>query len=99
MAKRALRKPITGQSDKVFPITYDHLLARWDALVLRMGWEGNGVTLKALRRSAARYLHVDCGMPLDMVRAYLRHEDIETTLGYLRLTGGYGTEEMRRFLK
>ncbi|MBK3400406.1 tyrosine-type recombinase/integrase [Methylobacterium ajmalii] len=55
-------------------------------------------TLKALRRSAARHLHVTKGMPLDMVRQYLRHEDIETTMGYLRLTGGYGTEEMRKWL-
>lgn len=55
-------------------------------------------TLKALRRSAARYLAVERNMPLDVVREYLRHEDIETTMGYLRLTGGYNTEEMRRWL-
>lgn len=81
-----------------FPLTYDELVKGWNALREAMGWP-EGATLKALRRSAARYLHVDCGMPLDMVRSYLRHEDIATTMGYLRLTGGYGTEEMRRFLK
>lgn len=86
-------------SEPVFPITYDRLKARWSALREAMQWTGNGVTLKALRRSAARYLHVDCGMPIDVVRHYLRHEDVETTMGYLRLTGGYGTEEMRRYLK
>lgn len=80
------------------PLTYEELLAAWDALKEAMGWPKEA-TLKALRRSAARYLHVDCGMPLDMVRQYLRHEDIKTTMGYLRLTGGYGTEEMRRYLK
>lgn len=84
---------------KLCPTSYDTLKRTWNQLRDAMGWEGNGVTLKALRRSAARYLHVDCGMPLDMVRHYLRHEDLETTLGYLRLTGGYGTEEMRRYLK
>lgn len=78
----------------------DYMLLRsnWEMLKDAMGWPDTA-TLKALRRSAARYLHVDCGMPIDMVRHYLRHENIETTMGYLRLTGGYGTEEMRRFLK
>lgn len=83
----------------VFPIEYRQLQGRWANLAAKMGWDADTATLKALRRSAARYLHVDCGMPIDMVRHYLRHENIETTMGYLRLTGGYGTEEMRRFLK
>lgn len=55
-------------------------------------------TLKALRRTAARHLHIECGMPLDMVREYLRHENIETTQGYLRLTGGYAAQDMEKFL-
>ena len=42
-------------------------------------------TLKALRRSAARYLTVG-GMPLDILRQYLRHNSVATTMGYLRLT-------------
>lgn len=84
----------------VFDTTYDVLNAVWQEVRKHFGWQDDPTaTLKALRRSAARYLHVDCGMPLDMVRQYLRHESINTTLEYLRLTGGYGTEEMRRFLK
>lgn len=55
-------------------------------------------TLKALRRTAARHLHIDCKMPLDMVREYLRHENVETTQGYLKLVGGYSTGEMEKFL-
>lgn len=82
---------------RVFLLGYDELLAVWNHLRERQGWP-EGATLKALRRSAARHLHITKGMPLDMVRQYLRHEDIETTLGYLRLTGGYGTEEMRKWL-
>lgn len=83
---------------KPFDITYEQLEGLWRKLRTAMGWP-EAATLKALRRSAARYLHVDCGMPLHMVQQYLRHENMETTLGYLRLTGGYGTEEMRRYLK
>jgi hypothetical protein len=33
---------------------------------------------------------------MDMVRDSLRHEDIKTAQGYLRLTGGYNDAEMRR---
>lgn len=80
-------------------LSYEKLLAIWDAVRKEYGWQDNPTaTLKALRRSAARHLHITKGMPLDMVRQYLRHEDIETTMGYLRLTGGYGTEEMRKWL-
>lgn len=98
MDRRFKHETTYGGSAPPFPLTYEELLAAWDILKAAMGWPKEA-TLKALRRSAARYLHVDCGMPLDMVRQYLRHEDIKTTMGYLRLTGGYGTEEMRRYLK
>jgi integrase len=91
--------PWNEQGQPFILATYDQLEAAWNALRTLMGWTGNGVTMKALRRSAARHLHADCGMPLDMVRQYLRHESINTTMEYLRLTGGYGTEEMRRYLK
>jgi len=71
----------------------------WEKCRAYLGASDNPTaTLKALRRSAARYLHITKGMPLDMVREYLRHEDIETTQGYLRLTGGYGEAEMRKWL-
>lgn len=82
----------------IFGLTYKELEAAWGQLRAHMGWPPEA-TLKALRRSAARYLHVDCGMPLDLVRCYLRHEKIETTLGYLRLTGGYSDAEFRKYLK
>lgn len=55
-------------------------------------------TLKAFRRVSARRLHTAKAMPLDLVRHYLRHENIETTMGYLRLTGGYSTDEFARYL-
>lgn len=88
------------RSRKVFKTDYDELQTCWDYVRTYWRWKDDPTaTLKALRRSAARYLHVDCGMPLHMVQQYLRHESMDTTLEYLRLTGGYGTEEMRRYLK
>lgn len=79
---------------------YEQYQQQWDHVREHFGWKDDPTaTLKALRRSAARYLHVDCNMPLHMVQQYLRHESMDTTLEYLRLTGGYGTEEMRRYLK
>lgn len=82
----------------IVPVRYDGLYAAWRLLKTAMGWPDTA-TMKALRRSAARYLHTEMGLPLDMVRHYLRHESINTTMMYLHLTGGYGTDEMRRFLK
>lgn len=60
--------------------------------------EHPGATLKALRRSAARRLSI-AGMPTEVLRYYLRHERIATTEGYLRLVGGYSTEEMRKWVR
>jgi integrase len=89
---------LRGHSTRLLTINYDRLCTRWQDLREAMDWPENA-TMKALRRSAARHLHVDFGMPLDMVRQYLRHENINTTMMYLHLTGGYGADEMRRFLK
>jgi integrase len=85
--------------DMPFDLSYDTLLGYWDECRKLLGVQDvPTATLKSLRRNAARYLHADLGMPLDMVRQYLRHEDIETTMGYLKLVGGYRTNEMRRYL-
>ena len=84
---------------RLFPVTYTQLADLWDECRKHLGEEGNPTaTLKALRRSAARNLHATKGMPLDLVRHYLRHEDVKTTMSYLRLTGGYKTEELLQWL-
>jgi hypothetical protein len=85
---------------KFIESTYEELRVGWEAVRERFGWRDDPTaTLKALRRTAAYHLHVEQGMPLAMVQRYLRHRAMSTTLAYLELTGGYGTEEMRRYLK
>jgi integrase len=84
----------------VFPITYTELNGVWQICRTHLAEQDNPLaTLKALRRSAARYLHVTKGMPILLVRDYLRHSDVETTMEYLRLTGGINDAEYRRYLK
>lgn len=79
-------------------VNYYQLKRKWATVRKQMGIEHPGATLKAFRRGAARQLTVG-GMPLDMLRQYLRHESVRTTMGYLRLVGGYDKDEMRKFLK
>jgi integrase len=89
----------SGWGHVPFAIHLRALQRMWDDCKAILGeTEDHTCTLKALRRNAARHLHSDLGMPLDMVRQYLRHTDIDTTMGYLHLTGGYRTNEMRRYL-
>lgn len=100
-------QPIQG-ADLVFMLctsagwvwpSYDQLEAMWGHCRAFLGVSNvPTATLKALRRTAARHLHIELGMPLDMVREYLRHENVETTQGYLKLVGGYSTGEMEKFL-
>lgn len=83
---------------RLFPVTYQHLGRLWRGCLLLIGARGNKMaTLKALRRSAARNLTTN-GMPTAMLQHYLRHESIRTTEGYLRLTGGYHSDELARWL-
>lgn len=83
---------------QLFPYTYFEIARAWARIRKWLG-EGPGTTatLKALRRSSARTLHVDKGMPLDLVRKYLGHENIKTTMGYLHVTGGYSDDQFRRW--
>lgn len=92
------QKGAAGEQMFVFPIKYDYLHEAWDKARAYLGEEGNPMaTLKALRRTAARHLTVN-GMPTEMVRAYFRHSNIKTTMGYLHLVGGYNVNEQRKFL-
>lgn len=85
-------------SDIVFPIEYRALRAQWQIARTYLGYgDVPTATLKALRRSFARRAHLK-GMPADVLRQYLRHGSLRTTMGYLHLVGGYSHEEMRRWL-
>lgn len=99
LALRKERVRPTSDAEPVFKCHYLTLREAWNECRVFLGAEANPLaTLKALRRSAARYLHIGKGMPLDMLRGYLRHSDIKTTQGYLKLVGGYADEEMRKWL-
>lgn len=91
--------PDAQPDDRLFPVSYFQISDRWRRYRYIIGVQHiEGATLKAFRRVSARNLHAIDGMPLDLVRQYLRHENIRTTMGYLRLTGGYNTEEFARWL-
>lgn len=88
-----------GVDVPMFPLSYTTLGEIWRRVRAALGITDKGATLKAFRRSAARQLHAQQGMPLDILRQYLRHGDVQTTMGYLKLTGGYSEEETRRWLR
>lgn len=97
-----LQRRLAARADEgsglVFPISYGRLRTLWQQCRAFLGVVDTPLaTLKALRRTAARNLTTK-GMPTEILRNYLRHANIETTMGYLRLVGGYSTAEQRRWL-
>ena len=89
------RKPIDYP---MFDVEYTALLTLWREAMDKIGVTHETATPRALRRGAARHLHSQKGMPLDMLRQYLSHSNVQTTMGYPRLTGGYDEEQMRKWL-
>lgn len=93
-----MRQPDVDPSAAVFPISYRALRQQWETARAFLGYSGvPTATLKSLRRSFARRAHLK-GMPADVLRQYLRHSSLRTTMGYLHLVGGYSHDEMRRWL-
>jgi integrase len=77
--------------------SYTVVKKKWRLVRIKFGLtRNNTATPKALRRTFARRAN-DNGMPTEMLRQYLGHSDIATTIDYLRLVGGY-TEEMRKYV-
>lgn len=90
---------MASPTDRCFDITYERLRTIWEECREQLAvCDVPTATLKSLRRSAARYLHVTLGMPIKLVQDYLRHENVKTTMEYLRLTGGISEEEYRRYM-
>ena len=82
----------------VFPLPYNQMGIAWRLCREHIGLENpEAATLKAFRRSAARNLTVN-GMPTAILKEYLGHTKLDTTMGYLRLTGGYSEEEYGKWL-
>lgn len=87
-------------ADPVFPIGYQTLRAVWQECRVYLGVHDDPLaTLKALRRTAANTLHNCKGMPLQMTQQYLRHSNVQTTMGYLALAGGTNANLMREYLR
>jgi integrase len=80
------------------PTSYRQLAKQWQQCRRGLGILDRTATLKAMRRAFARKATVK-GMPLPILQQAMRHKDPETTMGYMRLTGGgYTTDEMRKYL-
>ncbi|MCA1397223.1 site-specific integrase [Bradyrhizobium sp. BRP56] len=78
-------------------LSYEVAKKKWHHVRVAFGLERNKTaTLKALRRTFARRAN-DNGMPTEILRQYLGHEDIATTIEYLRLIGGYA-DQMRKYV-
>jgi hypothetical protein len=89
--------PRGAPTDRLFTASYRELWEGWGLVRTEYGLGSVATaTLKALRRTFAKYAR-DKGMPLDALRRYLRHADVETTLGYLDLIGD-STEDLRQWL-
>lgn len=98
LIRRHMQALDQGLDARIFPESYRDLADLWRECRQFLGISNPTCTLKALRRSAARYLHSERGMPLDKLRQYLRHENLQTTIGYLKIAGGYNTEDLARYL-
>lgn len=98
-ARLAIRRLERDPLQRLFGQTSLVTLARrWRRCRKALGIHDHTATLKAMRRAFARKATIK-GMPLPILQQALRHSDVNTTMGYLRLTGGgYSAEEMRRFL-
>lgn len=97
IAVRAFRDRPDDPDTRMFPVRYEDLRREWSATRKALNITDPLATLKAMRRTAARSLTVN-GMPLPILRQYMRHSNITTTMDYLTLTGGYSEDEMRKWL-
>lgn len=94
----AAANPEAGDDpDDVVKRNYKILRERWNKVRFAFGlMHINTATVKALRRTFARYAS-DKGMPTQLLQQYLGHDQIETTIGYLKLIGGYNLDVMRQY--
>jgi integrase len=84
--------------DHLFHVRYHTLQAGWMECRKALGITSTSATLKSFRRSFARVAS-DRGTPTEIIQKLLRHEMIQTTMDYLRLTGGSDVERMRQWMR
>jgi integrase len=81
------------------PLRYQTLQTWWKECRCAVGIPVNLNTgLKALRRSFARVAS-DRSVPTEAIQLYLRHSQITTTQGYLRLVGRDDVERLRQWFR
>lgn len=76
---------------------YRPLRRQWSAIRFAMKITDPTATIKALRRTFGVYATRN-GMPTETLRMYYGHDDIETTQGYLKVTGGNDPEAIRKWV-
>lgn len=97
-ASRVALRRLARSQELFAPTSYRQLAHHWQQCRTGLGITDATATLKALRRAFARKATVK-GMPLPILQQAMRHRDPETTLRYMRLTGGgFTTDEMRKYL-
>lgn len=93
----AMEPNADDEVDDVVKRNYKILREKWNKVRFTFGLTRiNTATIKALRRTFARYAS-DKGMPTQLLQQYLGHDQIETTIGYLKLIGGYNLDVMRQY--
>lgn len=87
--KRDAENKARGQtSDRLFDVNYTHMQRRWTVLREFLGYgDVKTATLRALRRSFAHLGVTKYKMDALTLRSVMRHSSVNTTQGYLRLTG------------
>lgn len=89
---------LANRRQNLFTISYDDARGYWQHCRKWLGVSDiPTATLKALRRTFAANA-TKAGMPTAVLKEVMRHENIETTMGYLRLTGAGLAEEARKYM-
>lgn len=96
--QRLLEGALKAGRYELFTLDYETARVLWNECRKYLGVEDiPTATLKALRRTFANEA-TKKGMPTAVLQKVLRHAGIDTTEGYLRLTGGGLVEESRKYM-
>ncbi|MER9178907.1 hypothetical protein [Mesorhizobium sp. M0767] len=99
VAERAIARAAANNWPRLFPITAGQASQRWNLVRDYLGvTDIPTATLKSLRRTFAWYAN-QRGMPTETLRKVMRHRQISTTSGYLRLIGDADLDKSRDYFE